>query len=211
VPCYIPIVSRIYSRSVLGTGKLRSYLLPPGAVGGLYGSGCFHFSKISSVCWINSWTHPSVFMSSPRAVYQIEAYSLLSGLGDMLVGLEEGADVDGLAAPEVSVDGPVEGEFEGAAVELSVSQSQSHAFGPMGGAARVQHLVLCRHDGRWWRARGRPLRNGSPSPICLPGDCRLLARMAEICAIARGGCCGMMSLPLMLTSCTRRGGSCRGH
>ena len=49
------------------------------------------------------------------------AYPLLSGLGDVLVGFEEGADVHGLAAPDVAVDGPVEGELEGAAVELAVA------------------------------------------------------------------------------------------
>jgi len=47
-------------------------------------------------------------------------YSLLSRLGDVLVGFEEGSQVHCLAAPEMSVDGPVEGEFEGAAVEGAV-------------------------------------------------------------------------------------------
>lgn len=37
----------------------------------------------------------------------------------MFVRFEEGADVHRLASPEVPVDGPVEGEFEGAAVEVS--------------------------------------------------------------------------------------------
>lgn len=42
------------SRSVDGTGRLRSYLLPPGAVGALYGSGCFHFSsRLSASSTIN--------------------------------------------------------------------------------------------------------------------------------------------------------------
>lgn len=36
-------------RSRMGQGKLRSYLLPPGAVGGRYGSGCFHCLRSSSV------------------------------------------------------------------------------------------------------------------------------------------------------------------
>lgn len=40
------------------------------------------------------------------------AHSLLSGLADVGVGFEEGADVHGLAAPEVSVDGPVKGQLE---------------------------------------------------------------------------------------------------
>ena len=42
---------------------------------------------------------------------------MLPGLCDVLVGLEETADVQGLAAPDVAVDGPVEGELQGAAVE----------------------------------------------------------------------------------------------
>lgn len=41
----------LHSRSRFGTGKLRSYFEPPGAVGGLYGSGCFHFSSKASVSW----------------------------------------------------------------------------------------------------------------------------------------------------------------
>jgi len=35
----------------------------------------------------------------------------------MAVGFEEGSDVEGLAAPEVTVDSPVEGELQGALVE----------------------------------------------------------------------------------------------
>ena len=45
------------------------------------------------------------------------AYPLLSGLCDVLVGLEKSADVQGLAAPDVAVDGPVEGKLQGAAVQ----------------------------------------------------------------------------------------------
>ena len=45
------------------------------------------------------------------------SYLLLSRLGDVLVGVEEGTNVHGLTAPDLSVDCPVEGEFEAAAVE----------------------------------------------------------------------------------------------
>ena len=45
--CGIRVIDN--SRSVDGTGRLRSHLLPPGAVGALYGSGCFHFSRRLSV------------------------------------------------------------------------------------------------------------------------------------------------------------------
>lgn len=42
----------------------------------------------------------------------VEEDSLLSRLADVAVGFEERADVQGLAAPEVTVDGPVEGQLE---------------------------------------------------------------------------------------------------
>lgn len=47
-------------------------------------------------------------------------YPLLSGLGDVPVGFKEGANVDGLAAPKVSMDRPVESELQGAPVEGAV-------------------------------------------------------------------------------------------
>ena len=67
-------VQRKDLRSRIGAGKLRSYLdpaiisfihpssrqsvyAPPGAVGGRYGSGCFHFSKSASVSLIKAYKH----------------------------------------------------------------------------------------------------------------------------------------------------------
>ena len=46
-----------------------------------------------------------------------------SRFGDLPVGFEELANVHRLAAPEVSMDGPVEGEFERPSVEGAVSWS----------------------------------------------------------------------------------------
>lgn len=40
--------------SRIGAGRFRSYFDPPGAVGGRYGSGCFHFSSKSSVSLNNA-------------------------------------------------------------------------------------------------------------------------------------------------------------
>lgn len=152
------------SRSVEGTGKLRSYLLPPGAVGALYGSGCFHFSSRFSVSsmincgkwWVSIGPGAALFSSplqmsllhpsSHRAFFRemcVRAYPLLSGLCDVLVGLEETADVQGLAAPDVAVDGPVEGELQGAAVEragLNI-RGMSHARIGSVGAHRIWGLV----------------------------------------------------------------------
>ena len=53
-------------------------------------------------------------------VFLVLTYGLLSGLCDVLVRFEERSDVHGLSAPDVSVDGPVEGELEGTAVEVAV-------------------------------------------------------------------------------------------
>jgi hypothetical protein len=53
------------------------------------------------------------------AQYTGLSYSLLARLCDVFVGLKQPANVHGLAAPEVSVDGPVEGELQGAPVEAA--------------------------------------------------------------------------------------------
>jgi hypothetical protein len=72
-----------------------------------------------SICVV----HPSVPVyrdPSPLAqtckVLSREAYPLLSRFCDVLVRIEEAADVECLAAPEVAVDSPVERELERAAV-----------------------------------------------------------------------------------------------
>lgn len=49
------------------------------------------------------------------------SYFLLSRLGNVLVRFEEFADVHCLAAPDISVDCPVKGQLEGAAVEGAVA------------------------------------------------------------------------------------------
>jgi hypothetical protein len=69
--------NQYHSPSVEGTGRLRSHLLPPGAVGALYGSGCFHFSRRLSVssmincvgCWISISSCPCEFLKIARAHY----------------------------------------------------------------------------------------------------------------------------------------------
>lgn len=61
---------------------------------------------------ISTCTQPSI-SSTPT-------YRLLSGLCNVLVRFEEGSDVHGLTAPDVTVNSPVEGELQGAAVEVAV-------------------------------------------------------------------------------------------
>lgn len=86
-----------------------------------------------------------------------QAYFLLSWLGNVLVRFEEGSDVDRLAAPEVPVDGPVESELEGAAVELACEASVNVA-GPMSYSCCSQDVGLGRHGG--WCMGLAPVRVG---------------------------------------------------
>lgn len=53
----------------------------------------------------------------------LSVYLLLAWFSDILLGFKEGAYVHCLASPQVSVDRPVKGEFEGATVEGAVKVS----------------------------------------------------------------------------------------
>lgn len=75
---------------------------------------------------------------------------LLARFNDVLVGLEERTNVQGLAPPHVAVDGPVEGELEGASVEGAGGASVELAGGS-GGRGRAQHDGLVARHG----CRGR--------------------------------------------------------
>ena len=52
-----------------------------------------------------------------------ETHPHLSRVGDVPLGLEEFADVEGLSAPEVSVNAPVEGELQRLPVEAAAARS----------------------------------------------------------------------------------------
>lgn len=87
-----------------------------------------------------------------------ETYPLLSGLGDVPVRFEEGANVDSLAAPEVSMDRPVESKLQGAPVEGAVdeeeSDQQSGSNRRQAAASRRQPAVRARSQeqvGGWER------------------------------------------------------------
>jgi hypothetical protein len=45
------------------------------------------------------------------------AYLLLARIANVPVGFEKGSDINCLSAPDLSVDGPVKGQFQGAPVE----------------------------------------------------------------------------------------------
>ena len=76
------------------------------------------------------------------------SYSLLSRLGDVLVRFEEGANVDSLATPEVSVDSPVEGKLQGAAVKVTCACQYVCAM-PMGCRGCLQDFGSRGHDERY--------------------------------------------------------------
>lgn len=83
---------------------------------------CLFYDLLHDHTTVSTMPHHALSPTEPvrlqRVVHLPEpAYLLLSGLRDVLVGFEEAAEVERLAAPEVAVHGPVEGELEGAAVE----------------------------------------------------------------------------------------------
>lgn len=73
-----------------------------------------------SVCFSNAYGGPIVSNRAEHPqipIIQVQcsrraAYSLLPRIGDVLVGLEEGPYVDGLAAPKLSMHGPVESQLQ---------------------------------------------------------------------------------------------------
>lgn len=72
----------------------------------------------------------------------------------MLVRLEKAADVHGLAAPDIAVDGPVEGELKGAAVEGAGRASELRRMRAMGPGGCSQDLGLGGHGWGWcWPSR----------------------------------------------------------
>lgn len=122
----------------------------------------------------------------------VRSYPLFPGIGNVPVGLEEGADVEGLAAPEVPVDSPVERQLQRAAVERAAGErvrsagradrAERRAAG--GGAHRAACLVdmagsLCRFRRGRRGSSGREgllavriamtrgwLANGGPAGVC---------------------------------------------
>jgi hypothetical protein len=157
----------VYLRSRIGQGRLRSYLeptssvsmpyprperirirggcIPPGAVGGRYGSGCFHFSSRASVSLISSCSR--ALAGSYKAARGVrggsgQTHPLLSRLCNVLVGFKQSAQIQSLSAPEVSVDGPVEGQLEGPPVEASVQRQWLRVAGGTGAAHRTWMRAL---------------------------------------------------------------------
>ena len=105
---------------------------PPGAVGGQYGSGCFHFSNNFSVSFSSACTIPpgQRFLScvQPQDTVDI-SHPLQTWIGNIAVLLEEGADVKRLAPPEVAMHRPVESELQCPAVERAGAIVSATRFG----------------------------------------------------------------------------------
>lgn len=128
---------------------------PPGAVGGRYGSGCFHFSSKFSVSLINSWLQLSAELSSASLHAGARhrdgcrckrgTHPLLPRLGDALVRLKKSTNIQGLSTPEVTVDAPVECELQGPPVKASAVLSVS-ARSERGGGFGEQDLDFGAHS-----------------------------------------------------------------
>lgn len=131
----------VRSENTVGVGHL-SQCAPPGAVGAQYGSGCFHFSSSFSVSFNSAYTRFRVsafflpFLPI-RSTRDGVAYPLQSRIGDIPVVLEEGADVERLATPEVAMHRPVESQLQRAAVERADSSVSSAWYVPSGVAADI--------------------------------------------------------------------------
>lgn len=109
---------RPHSRGRSGAGTFLSYFEPPGAVGGMYGSGCFHFCSSFSVSVRSTYRATvSNLLTRPS---QEASYSLLSGVSDVLVGVEERSNVHGLSPPQIALHRPVECELQRSSVQRPV-------------------------------------------------------------------------------------------
>jgi hypothetical protein len=107
-------------RSNIGGGKLRSYLVPPGAVGGMYGSGCFHVCSIRSVSSTSAWTPSAMRCAEPP---RSATDPLRLEVFDILLRVKEPPDVQCLPSPHVSVNGPVQRHLQCPAVKGPVRGS----------------------------------------------------------------------------------------
>ena len=91
-------------------------LVPPGAVGGMYGSGCFQLSSSFSVSDINAWSLLSTCCSVAAGI-STRMYPLVSDVRHGSVCLEQRSDIQRLPAPEMAMDRPVECQLQRAAIE----------------------------------------------------------------------------------------------
>ena len=86
------------SASYSSSSRIRAQI-PPGAVGGLYGSGCFHFSNKASASSISAFSSVKFPYISNSYARRLSTYSLSSGLSHSFVYFEERSNVLGLATP----------------------------------------------------------------------------------------------------------------
>jgi len=126
----------VNARSSSGEGRFRSYfdpaLLststfagrrgvgdePPGAVGGTYGSGCFHVCNNFSVSCRSACTDPidRQHSMSRWQCHRNNAHLLLSVVRNVTIRFEERSYVERLASPQVPLDRPVKRELQGPAI-----------------------------------------------------------------------------------------------
>jgi hypothetical protein len=107
-------------------------------------------------------------------------HSLLSRLCDVPLGLEKTPNIQGLSAPEVAVDAPVESKLEGPPVEASASRSVTGCSGRHGGVG-AQNVYSGAHGDSFLSFR---MGGGGAIGVVVP-RCRVL--MHKKCDVeARG-------------------------
>lgn len=122
----ISILRFTFSSPLCNLNGWVSMIPPPGAVAGLNGSGCFHLSSKASVCSKSSCV-PSKDVRKLQsahaylAIWLQSAFAaptnpLLSWLRYLLVRVEKRSNVNGLRAPYVSVNSPIEGKLQASSI-----------------------------------------------------------------------------------------------
>jgi len=107
-----------------------AFNVPPGALGGLYGSGCFHFSNSFSVSLNNICLQQRVRETQPLEANFV--YPPFSGIIDVSFCIEQLSNVNCLTSPQIPLHGPVQGKLQGPSVEGAVKDGQqSTASGRM--------------------------------------------------------------------------------
>lgn len=96
------------------------------------------FLRFLQQCLVAHVCQPPGKIGFPRAG-DSAAYPLQSRIGDISVFLEERPDVERLAAPEVAVHRPIEGQLQRAAVEGSGANVSGVCFDP----SRRRHGGTC--------------------------------------------------------------------
>ena len=145
VECFSRILNLQNHEYLFKLSKTNKNVIPPGAVGGLYGSGCFHFSNNASVSWKSTYSSCQDSVPGHSTNMPLVTYSLLTWLSHVFVGFKKRSDVLRLTAPDVTMNGPIEGELKASPIQRSGAVCQPVARGGRK-VLNVRNCLLTRHD-----------------------------------------------------------------